>query len=570
MTNRVKKYADKVLNGDILACESVKLACERFVNDLEKQRTNDFDYYFDEERADKVLTFVEMLSTKDGQKLKLELFQCFILGNLYGWRSKKDNSRRFNRCLLSFARKNGKSFLIAIIGVIELLLEKEPMRNRQILFTANSSKQAHLAFDMMSDQLHLMRQKSKAVRRRVKINKQIIEDKKSNSFAVPLATDKNSLDGYDPTLGVIDEYHASKNNDILNVLKSGMVQQPNGLLTIISTAGFDTNSPFKKECDYLSDVLRGKEQAERYFGLIYSLDDKEEVNNSDMWIKANPLLSNKKVCETMTEQIQSDVNTALKQENMINVMVKNMNMFMQAQEDSYISVQDWDNGKVDNKPNIHGKDVYIGVDLSKTNDLTAVSWIIPTGNGEFYCDSHSWVGTHYGLESKIKRDGIDYVSMERKGECTITKLESGVIDYDNVFNYVQALVDENDLNVKYVCFDAWNFTSLLTRFEKIGYPLFEVRQGTKTMNTPTRNFRERLYNGKIKHNGNQILAYSISNAILKVDNNGVIIDKAKNSNRIDPVDALLNAYVACMDYYGNEEEAKKREEIINSGEFVIF
>ena len=567
LNNRVQEYVNKVLNGEVTACNKVKQACERFNNDVKKQNTNDFPYYFDEELVDKIFRFVELLPRTDGKPLKLELFQCFILGNLYGWRSVKDNSRRFNRCLLSFARKNGKTFLIAIMGVIELLLEKEPKRGKQVLFTANSSKQAHLAFDIMADQLHLLSGKSKTVRRRVKINKQRIEDRKSNSFAVPLATDTSSLDGYNPTLGVVDEFHSSKNRDIINVLKSGMIQQPNSLLAIISTAGFNTNSPFKEECDYVSDILSGKEQSDRYFGIIYTLDDKEEINDSDKWIKANPLLSNKEVCDTMRERIKSDVEVGMKQENITNVMVKNMNVFMQAQEDSYISVSDWEKGKTD-RSDIHGKDIYIGIDLSKSNDLTAVSWIIPSDN-KFYCDSHSWVGTHYGLESKIKRDGIDYISLERKGECTITTLESGVIDYDDVFNFVQNLILENDLNVKYICYDPWNFAPLLTKFEKEGYPLFEVRQGTKTMNIPTRDFREKLYNGRIKHYGNKILAYSISNAILKVDNNGVIIDKARNSNRIDPVDALLNAYVACMNYFDDEEANKQREEIINQGAFIF-
>ncbi|WP_290033552.1 terminase large subunit [Ligilactobacillus cholophilus] len=567
LNNRVQEYADKVLNNEIITCTKVKQACDRFIKDLAKQRTKDFPYYFNEELVNKIFHFVELLPRTDGKPLKLELFQCFILGNLYGWRSVKDDSRRFNRCLLSFARKNGKTFLIAIMGIIELLLEKDPPRGRQVLFTANSSKQAHLAFDMMADQLHLLSGQSKIVRQRVKINKQIIEDRKTNSFAVPLATDKSSLDGYNPTLGVVDEFHSSKNRDIINVLKSGMVQQPNSLLAIISTAGFNTNSPFKEECDYVSDILSGEEQSDRYFGVIYTLDDKEEVNNPDCWIKANPLLSNNKVRDTMFEQIKSDVEVEMKQENMVNVMVKNMNVFMQAQEDSFISASDWEKGKT-KRPNIKGKDIYIGIDLSKSNDLTAVSWIIPI-NGKFYCDSHSWVGTHYGLESKIKRDGIDYISLEHKGECTITKLDSGVIDYDDVFSYVQRLILENELNVKYICYDPWNFAPLLTKFEKEGYPLFEVRQGTKTMNIPTRDFREKLYNGKIKHYNNKILSYSISNAILKVDNNGVIIDKARNSNRIDPVDALLNAYVACMNYFDNEEANKQREEIINQGAFIF-
>lgn len=101
LNNRVQEYANKVLNGEITTCNKVKQACERFNNDIKKQNTNDFPYYFDEELVNKIFRFVELLPRTDGKPLKLELFQCFILGNLYGWRSVKDNSRRFNRCLLS-------------------------------------------------------------------------------------------------------------------------------------------------------------------------------------------------------------------------------------------------------------------------------------------------------------------------------------------------------------------------------------------------------------------------------------------------------------------------------------
>ena len=216
---------------------------------------------------------------------------------------------------------------------------------------------------------------------------------------------------------------------------------------------------------------------------------------------------------------------------------------------------------------LENKDVYIGVDLSKSNDLTSVSWIIPTGEGQFYVDSHSWVGTKYGLDSKIKRDGIDYRSMEQLGECTITRLDSGIIDYDEVFEFIQELIGKYNLTVKAIAYDPYNFDTLLTKFEKEDYPLFEVRQGTKTLNTPTRDFREKLFDKKIKHNGNQILAYAVNNAVLKTDNNGWQIDKARNSNRIDPIAALINAYVSAMDYYDEQEASQHANEYYESAEF---
>ncbi|WP_436646545.1 terminase large subunit [Lactiplantibacillus plantarum] len=559
--DRALEYVNAVLSGKILACKNIKLACQRFKNELAKQSKKDFPYHYDSEMAERIYKFVELLPTTAGKPLELELFQCFILGNLYGWRLDSDDSRRFTRTLLSFGRKNGKTFLIACVGIVELLMEKEPARNKQILFTANGAKQAHLAFDMMSDQLNAIRKQSKYMRQRVKINKQQITDLESNSFAVPVATEnKPSIDGYNPSLAVMDEMHESKTTNILNSLKSGQVLNPNSLLAIISTAGYNLNSPFKAECDYAADILKGKQKADRYFVVMYGLDEKDEVYNPDMWIKANPLMSNERIRKTMLEKIKSDLDIAVAQGKVNDILVKNMNMFTQSREDSYISADDWAAGKLAKVPDLNNRDAYIGIDLSKSNDLTAVSWLIPIGNGQFYCDSHSFVGTKYGLDSKIKRDGIDYRLMERAGECSITRLDSGIIDYDELFDYVQKLVGKYNWKVKAIAYDPYNAQTLITKFEKFNYPLFEVRQGLKTLNIPTRNFRDQLYDGKIKHNGNKILAYAVNNAILKVVNNGWQLDKARNSNRIDPIAALINAFVAGMGYYQESEDQQHAED----------
>ena len=405
------------------------------------------------------------------------------------------------------------------------------------------------------------------MRQRLEVQKQAITDLETGSYAKALSSDNNILDGYAGTTVVIDEYHAAKDNKTYNVLKSGQAQEPNSLLAVISTSGLNLNCPMKNEYDMLSEVLDGKSQADRYFIAIWELDDREEVYDQDNWIKANPIFSEPSIKKRMTEKIQADVDLAIKHNNLIPVLVKNFNMWLQASEDSYISADDWNAGKSELIPNIDDKDVYIGVDLSKSNDLTSVSWIIPTGEGQFYVDSHSWVGTKYGLDSKIKRDGIDYRSMEQLGECTITRLDSGIIDYDEVFEFIQELIGKYNLTVKAIAYDPYNFDTLLTKFEKEDYPLFEVRQGTKTLNTPTRDFREKLFDKKIKHNGNQILAYAVNNAVLKTDNNGWQIDKARNSNRIDPIAALINAYVSAMDYYDEQEASQHANEYYESAEF---
>ncbi|QIZ04105.1 terminase large subunit [Limosilactobacillus reuteri] len=559
--DRAIQYANSVVEGELIAGKLVIHACQRFLDDMKKQKTDDFPYYYSESYASKVIKFVESLPQTNGEPLELEPFEVFILSNIYGWRQVDDNSLRFNRILLSEARKNGKSFLLAAIGVVSLLMEKQPARNRQILFTANSSQQAHLAFDIMSDQLENLRRNSKYLRQRVKINKQRVTDKKTGSFAIPLSTDTHSTDGYNPTLGVVDEYHQAKDNTILNALNSGMAQQDNGILAIISTAGFNLNSPFKNEWDYAADILNGKIKNDRYFAVMYCLDKKEEIFDPTMWIKANPLMSNPKIAKTMREHIQNDLDVATKQNNLNNVLVKNMNMFVQQNENSYISTQDWEHGLIEKAPDISNRDVYIGADLSKSRDLTAISWLVPLEDGKFYADSHAFVSRYGGIVTKSKRDGIDYEMAAKRGECSISSLESGLIDYDSVYDFVMDLIGKYNLNVKFLVFDPYKWADLVNRFERAGLPQLQLTQSYKNLSVPIGTFKEELIAGNILHTNNQMLAYNVGNAILKYNFNGqALLDKTRKQNKIDCLAALMDAWAAGYDYFTKRKEQERTNE----------
>lgn len=559
-------YIEKVLSGELVAPKKIIQACERHINDLERSKSDSFPYVFDEEQATKAIKFMQLLPATNGDKIDMLGFQKFIIGSLYGWRTKENDYRRFNRALISMARKNGKTYLVSGLGANALILEKEPAEGRQVLFTANSHKQAKLGYDMLSNSLRNVVKSSKFLRPQLKIMNSKIQHLPSNSFAMALASETSTLDGFGATVAIRDEAHENKDRKVENVLKSGMAQQKNGLLATISTAGLSLNVPLYEDYLLTNLILEGKEQADRYFIAIWELDDPEEIHDQEKWIKANPIFESEEIKKVMIPTIQDDVDLALKQNNLNSVLVKSFNLWKQASEDSYMSAEDWQATEVSNE-DITGKPVYIGVDLSKTDDLTSVSWIVPLDNGKLYCDSHSFVATKYGLQDKEKRDGLPYRELEKAGECSITQLESGIVDYDQVFQFIQDLIQENDLECMGICYDPYNANSLISKAEKANYPMLEVRQGTITLNVPTRTFREQVYEGNVIHNKNTILTHAVNNAILKTDNNGIQINKAKNSNKIDPIASLINAYVFAMDYFTKTEGSKADNEFYTSEEF---
>ncbi len=566
----VLDYCNKVLSGEIIANEKIKLSCQRELNDRKRvDSDDDFNYYFDSKQAIKAIKFMSLIPKTDGTKLEMALFQKWLIGSLYGWREKGTGNRRYNKAFISMARKNSKTYVASCIAIASLLLEDKPAKNRQVLFVSNALKQAKIGYEMASSELRQVVKLSPSLRNTLDIKKKQISKIDDDSFIVPVAGKAETLDGFNPTTAIIDEYHQAKDHAIYNVLKSGMSQQKNGLLCIISTSGFNLKGAMFEDYQVMSDILENRQANDRQFIAIWELDDREEVNNQDCWIKANPLFEIPAVKQLMVENLSNDVETARQQGDLVPVLVKQFNMWLQANEDSFISHSEWSKTIVD-KPNIHGQRVVFGIDLSKSNDLTSVSWIIPQDDGTYYCDSHSWVATKYGLLEKMKADNINYQALSTAGECSITDLASGVIDYQNVFDFIKRMVTENDLKVEAITYDPWSFGYLLGQFENEDWPLVDTAQNNKTLSFPTKQFKEFLLNGQITHPNNHLLSIAVDNSVLIYDSTGNCrINKMKNNEKIDPLAALMNAWVYTSNEIIEGESDEANNEFYTSDEFTF-
>ncbi len=500
------------------------------------------------EKAQNTIDFLEMLpDVKTGKTYPLARFQKFIISSLYGWRKKTDHSiRRFRKALVSVARKNGKTILIAGILLYEFLFGRNPAMSRQLFCTANDRSQARIAWSMAKKQLEALRAKVVDIKKATKVTRDELLNKNDESFIRALSRDTGAVDGFEPYVGVLDEYAASKTNEMLELLESGQGQLDSPLILIISTAGLDLNVPMHTiEYSYSEKILNEEVEDGSYFCFIAEQDSVAEIKDESTWIKSNPILEVETLKDKIMEYLRKRLSTALETGEVNKVLVKNYNMWRQSSEESYIDKQTWDLAKID-KPDTHKRRVWLGVDVGRVSDLFAISPMVMMDD-YWYLDSFSFVATKYGLTSKEKRDGVSYTNLERQGYCEITTLESGVIDDERVLEKIEEMVYSNDWEVNGICFDPYQFGTLLTMIEKRHpeWPLIEVSQTTMVLNMPTKQFRDDVKNGKIKHSGNPLLTMAVNNAYTKVDNNGMRIDKNKNSNKIDPLDAGLNAYAVC-------------------------
>lgn len=532
MIDHVQKYIDEVENGNILVCEKIQMAIDRHKKDIERSKRDDFPYYYEPKYTQNIVKFISMLpDPKSGKPNKLALFQKFILGMLWGWRRKKDNTKRFRKAYLSLARKQGKSLIVSGIALYCLIYERNPRQARQIYATANKRDQAKIVFTMVKSQLKALRGKSKAIQKFTKVlqNELTTTD---DSFMKPLSADADTLDGLDTLLGIFDEYALSKTTEMMDVIETSMGQQIEPLTIIISTASSKLNYPmYSIEYQYVTKLLKEEVVGDEYLALCWEQDNAKEVADTDMWIKSNPLMELSEQKERLTENKKRLLGEGKAKGSISNVLTKEFNIWVQSSQESYMSEEEWTSAIAPDyikQTDLTGREIYIGVDLSRVNDLTSISWVIPIREeSKFFVDSYSFVANRGGIEAKEKEDKTPYRQYEQAGYCTISSSPDGLIDYHDLVNWLTDFIESNNFELKGIFYDPYNAGNVITDLSKFyEKEMIEVRQGLITLNVPTKQFRTDVIKGKTVHSNNPLLNRAIRNAITKENNDTIMIDKA--------------------------------------------
>lgn len=553
------KYCVMVLSGTFITCKDTQLACIRHLRDIKRSIEDDeFPYVYKPKRAKKVIQFIEVLPDTKGKFNKLALFQKFIVSMVRGWFTEEDDYLRFNKAFISMARKGGKSLLVSGLTLYSFLFDREPAEGRQIFCAANDKKQASIVFNMVAKQLMYFISRVPELKKDVKKVRELLQHTKDGSYVMPLSRDTGAVDGFEPFLAVIDEYHAAKTNEMLELIQSGQGNLMQSLIFIISTAGFNLNAPmYMDEWPYAKEILADTYRDEQYFAIIFEQDSEEEWQDKTMWAKSNPLINESDdLKEQIEDFLQKRVDEAVKKGTMFRVLVKNFNYWMQASEESYLDFNDWKKNETDF--DIKGTKTYIGLDLSRADDLTAVSFIhLDELKKQYFVTSHSFVATKGGLQAKIERDLIDYRQMAQHGYCTITDLQSGIINSNQVLDYIEKYILTNNLDVQAICYDPHAIHGFIAEIEKRNwrYELIEIRQGAMTLSNPVIDFRLKVIDEQIKHHKNPLLDIAVKNAVSKNVNDSVMIEKKLNREKIDPLMSTIFAYVIASEHEWDKKRA---------------
>lgn len=544
-------YSGDCLEDRIPAGKKHKWACSRFLNDLERTGEERFPYYWDEERAEKIVKWFSYLRHSKGElagkPIILTAWQKFFLCQLYGWRHKGTGYKRFKKSFVEVGRKNAKSQMEAGVALNEI--SEQATKNGEVYeyYTAGVKRQQS---KIIFNECKLML-KGSPLKPKFKITRDIIEHKKTGSFILPLSKeDGRSGDGTNPAGLILDEYHQHPTTDFYDLGLGAATKEP--LLMIITTAGKDLSYPcYTEEYTYCSKILDPGVDVwnDEYFVDICEADEADDPDDIRTLQKANPIRA---FFDAGIKKLQEEWNIAKEiPEKLIAYKTKCLNIWVQARDNGYMDMVKWKACEVKTLPiDIKNRPVYVGFDMSSKIDLTSVAFLIPyqteriDGHGKpivnYIVFTHSFIPTREKLREHILKDKVSYDAWERMGCLEVTN--TPIVDQGTVMEYVIRKCQEYGWKIQCLCFDPANASKLMMDMSDEGYDVEEVFQSHKSLNESTQGFREQVYSKNVAYLPNPLLNYAMSNAVIRQNNGLIKIDKDATTKRIDPVDAVLCAY----------------------------
>ena len=534
-------YAHEVVKGNINVCQDVRLACQRFINQLENK---EWEWVFDPRPPQHILNFASTLKhTKGpqaGQPLVLEPFQIFFLCAVYGFRGKKDLEKRMvTDVILFIPRKAGKSTLTAVIALYELLFgEAGP----EVFTLATNREQATIVFDASRGFVENMpiELSNLYVLNKYEIKK--VGDSQSMFKALSRDTKKTG-DGKNPSCVIVDEASQILDRNSIEVLHSGMVARQNPLRIYITTASFTKETKFHEDMSLYQAMLHGEATDNpRWFGLLYGLDPQDDWRDPTTWAKANPMHGISVFESAIAERAEMAKH---KPASLNEFLCKTLNIFVSANS-AWIDRSHWDDPSTIITNQREPEAVFIGFDLASTRDLNAVVTLKRFGEDDYEAEFKFFLPEE-GLSLIPKHYSDIFRSAVNSKILKIT--EGNVMDYNEVADYILGQYKKYP-NLKEVGYDAYNASLLVSRLHEAGMPVKKVGQGMSVLNNPSKYAERLILQKSIKHDGNPFVGWQLGNCEVYEDVNGNIKvrkNEADKSAKVDGIIALIIALHCSLD-----------------------
>ena len=522
---RLEGYVTGILDGSRPSCRYIKLACQRWLDDLKRP-----DLYFDSAVYLKICRFSRQFKHYKGplagQFFEPEDWQLFVFANIIGLKRSESGRRKYRLGDLYLPRKNGKTFLSAIFALWFLMMDGEA--GAEVYMAALDQEQAKLCYDaaITLGRGSIFGKLLKIYNSRLKT-----ECPHVNGVMKPLSKDTQNKDGLNIHAAICDERHAWPSTEMLDVIKTGMGARPQPFILSISTAGVDVSNPYFSDVEaYKSEISGAMPLEDDHFFLLYCPDEGDRWEDEETWIKTNPNLG----VSLSWDYMRSTFNEAQVRGGsyIVSFQTKNLNLWVDApkvwlpDEDIALCNRPFDEG------DLAGEECYVGIDLASKNDICATALFFP---------KYMYVKFLFVLpEGKIseRSDRVDYRKWMEEGwivSCPGRVLDEGW--------YIATLFDLlRRYDVRCIAYDPWGMWDLKHQFSRYEDELMEYAQDIRHMSVPTKRLESEVLKHRMNFGGNPVLRWMMRNVVVYIDPNAnVKLDKARSRNKIDGVVALVDA-----------------------------
>lgn len=538
----VTHYAIQVTSGAIVAGPHVRAACDRHLRDLENGHERGL--FWDLSAARYAIGFFPAVLRLNGGRFEgipfePELWQGFIIGSIFGWKVKRTGLRRFQICYIETGKGSGKSPLAAGIGLFGLIADGE--ERAEIYAAATKKEQAQILFrdaiamvDLSPDlncRLHRSGAKGKEYN---------LAYHETNSFFKTISAD-DGQSGPRPHMGLLDEVHEHKNNNVIEMIRAGFKFREQPLLAMITNSGTDLKSVCWEYHQFGAEVSAGARLDDTFFAYICALDKADDpFEDESCWIKANPSLGVTIQHKYLRDQVVQARGMPGKE-----ALVKRLNFCMWvAAVNPWISYEHWFACGEDQilEDELYGRTCYAGLDLSSTLDLTALVLAFePTDYDPYWrLLPFFWLPAD-GLAAKAEKDKADYTVWVSKEYLETSP--GRAVSRSHVLHRIMALADRYD--IRSIAYDRWRIEDLIRLADDEGLslpPMVPFGQGYKDMGPAVDTTEEYIVNNKLRHNNNPVMTWCAANAVVVSDPTGSRkIAKDKATGRVDGIVAALMA-----------------------------
>ena len=485
---------------------------------------------FDKEQAERPIRFIERLKTSTGQPFKLMDWQKDWLRKLFGTIN-ESGQRQYRESAVYIGRQNGKTETCAAIMLFMLCTSKQI--NGQFFSVASDREQAALVFRKMQaviEQNPVLAGKTKIIP-----TSKTITYEPTKSFYRALASDSYRQLGLSPTLVIYDEISFQRNSELYDAMLTGQISRDNALMLAISTVGSEKESFGFRFWQRTQAALKDPSRDPRFLPIVFAApantSDEQALTDEKTWAAANPSIG----VSIKLENLRALAQRARAEPSFLSNFKRYHLNLWQDEDNRWLPQSVWlKNTTPVNAESLKGKTCYAGIDLSRSDDTSAISLVFPRGDGVYDVLAH--IAAPADTANKRESAGVPYRLWAKDGWLTLHP--GGVIDYDRLLNEIQRL--SNEYRIDEVFIDPNNASFFTQKLIQMGLKVTPFRQGFLSFSEPSKEFERAVLSGKLNHGNNPVLSWQLGNVVAVSDAAGnVKADKEKSGDKIDAIVATI-------------------------------